>query len=250
MTLSAKDVPSDLALEVRDALSPERFLAAARAFFGYVKEVTDAVVPEGETLSWSVRVREGSAVIAVEPAKGAAPSLVQRVYARAETAVRHLSDGDIEGAALSDQALKHLQALSELTGRGEQGPGGVCLWVKHVPLDIVPAIAEAIREDWRADYSDHGTVEGKLETIQDRAGSLQLQVRDVMMHQTIRCSFQEDMLAEAFKAFRKRVEVTGLIHFRKNGIPVSIQVDRIERLPDDDELPDIEEVKGVLRAGA
>ena len=248
--MSPKDIPSDLALEVRDALSPERFLAAARAFFGYVKEVTDAVVPEGEKLAWSVRVREGSAVIAVEPTKNVAPSLVQRVYARAEAAVRHLSEGDVEGAALPDQALRHLQTLSELTERDDAAPGAVRLWVKHAPLDIVPAIAHAIREDWRAEYGDYGTVEGKLETIQDRAGTLQLQVRDTVLHQTIRCSFQEEMLPEAFMAFRKRVEVTGLIHFRKNGVPVSIQVDRIERLPDDDELPDIDDVKGILRERA
>ena len=108
-------------------------------------------------------------------------------------------------------------------------------------------VARIIDEDWRADYNDFGTIEGRLETIQDRDGKLLLQVRDAMLRQNVRCYFAEEMLPAAFDMFRKRVEVTGIIHYRRNGSPISIEVSQIEKLPDDSELPTLDDVRGILR---
>jgi hypothetical protein len=44
----------------------------------------------------------------------------------------------------------------------------------------------------------------------------------------------------------KQVEVFGLIHYRKNGTPISIEAEHIVRLPDDSELPTAEDVRGIL----
>jgi len=56
------------------------------------------------------------------------------------------------------------------------------------------------------------------------------------------------MLAGAFTSFRKRVEISGLVHYRSNGTPISIAVERLEPLPDDDELPSYSDVRGILAA--
>ena len=48
--------------------------------------------------------------------------------------------------------------------------------------------------------------------------------------------------------FRKRVEVSGIIHYRKNGMPISIEAEQIIALPDDSELPTAEDVRGILRS--
>jgi hypothetical protein len=52
-----------------------------------------------------------------------------------------------------------------------------------------------------------------------------------------------------FSNFRKRVEVSGIIHYRRNGTPISIDVERLEALPDDSELPSLDDVRGLLRSG-
>lgn len=109
-------------------------------------------------------------------------------------------------------------------------------------------IREAIREDWRTDYKDFGTIEGRLTAIQEQ-GTLQLLLKDEWLSQTVRCYVPEDMLPEAFAAFRRRVEISGMIHYRRNGTPISVEVDGIEPLPNDEDLPSAEDVRGLLKAG-
>jgi hypothetical protein len=89
-----------------------------------------------------------------------------------------------------------------------------------------------------------------LQTIQDKDGSLQFQIHDALFKQTIRCYFPEEMLPQVFNSFRKRVEVSGEIHYRRNGTPISIHAERIEKLPDDDELPSLDDVRGIFKAEA
>jgi hypothetical protein len=247
MSATPDIIPSDLTLEIGDNLSPERFLAAVRAFFGYVKEIEALVSTPGEDVNWTVHVREGSSLIGIEPMASAAPTIVQLVYSRVEDGIKHLAAGDIEGAHLPEPALKHLRALSEMTDSTRSKPTPIKLWVKKKPVVMEPQIGRVIAEDWRSDYSDFGTVDGKLETIQDH-GALEIRIRDEMFKQPIRCRFPESMLPAVFDSFRKRVEVSGIIHFRKNGTPISIDVEKLARLPDDAELPSAFDVKGLLRA--
>jgi hypothetical protein len=246
LTATPDIIPSDLTLEIGDNLSPERFLAAVRAFFGYVKEVENLVAPEGEDVGWTVHVREGSSLIGMEPTPSMSANVVQLVYSRVEEGIRRLSAGDIDGAHLPEPALKHLRTLSEMTDGPRGVPTKLRLWVKKKPVSMEPEIGRAISEDWRADYSDYGTIEGRLETIQDYR-TLEIRIRDVAFKSPVRCRFPEKMLPNVFDNFRKRVEVSGVIHFRKNGTPISIEVEDISRLPDDAELPTASDVKGILR---
>lgn len=242
-------IPSDLTLEIGDAIAPDRFLTAVRAFFGYVDEVGQMLAPEGDAPKWVVRVREGSSLIGVDPVPAAPIEVVRAVYARVQSGMSHLADGDIEDAGLSEPALRHLRSLSDLTRADKKRPLLVKIWVERKPISLVPEIGETIREDWRIDYHDVGTVEGRLEAIQDHGG-LELRVRDPALRLTVKCYVPEDMLQKAFSQFRKRVEVSGLVHYRRNGTPVSIEASNIEPLPDDTDLPTAEEVRGILRATA
>ncbi|MBV9785537.1 MAG: hypothetical protein JO264_17155 [Acidisphaera sp.] len=249
MTATPDTIPTDLTLELGENLTPERFLAATRAFFGYVREVAYVLAPERELPKWVVVVREGSALLAVSPAPNADGRVIQSIYSRAEEAIRHLDGGEIAGSGLSEAALKHLVALSDLAGsygpRSRASP--VRMWIRRRPVEVGANIARVVRDDWRIDYNDFGTIEGRLETIQDKDGNLQMQVRDATFRQTVRCHFPEEMLTDAFNNFRKRVDVSGTVHYRKNGTPVSIEVAAIEKLPADDELPTANDVRGLLR---
>ena len=239
-------IPSDLTLEIGADVGPEQFLALTRAFFGYVHEVASMVSPQGGEPHWKVQVREGSALIAMDPLPSAPAEIVRVVYAKARSGAQALADGDIEAAGLTEGALKHLRAMSEVAEGSKGLPTPVRIWVERKPVQVNAEIARVIREDWRAAYSDFGTVEGRLRTIQE-AGRLQLLLRDDMMGQTVKCYFPEEMLADAFASFRRRVEVTGLIHYRRNGTPISIEAAKIEPLPDDNDLPSPEAVRGILR---
>ena len=240
-------IPTDLTLEIDANVTPEQFMAAARAFFGYVDEVARGVAPEGAVPKWKVMLREGSNLLAVEPAPSAVPAVVQAVYLRADEGIRQLAEGNLQASRLPEPALKHLKTLSELTeARGNPVP--LRFWVKRQPVQVNQEIGRVIREDWRADYKDYGTVEGRLTAIQEQ-GTLQLLLKDEWLKQTIRCYVPEDQLPDAFANFRRRVEVSGVIHYRRNGTPISVEVEVIEALPEDSELPSANDVRGLLAAG-
>jgi hypothetical protein len=249
MVAAPEQVPTDFTLEIGENLSPERFMTAARAFFGYVHELS-AGLAEGETAKWIVKVREGSALLAVDPSPTVPPEVARLVYARAERGLQHLINRDIEDSGLPEPALKHLRTLSEMTeaGPNKAPPVPMRIWIQKRPIALEPAIASTIREDWRADYDDYGTIEGRLETIQESYGSLQFYIRDALLKQRVRCYFPEELLDEVFARFRKRVEVSGVIHYRKNGTPISIEAEHIIALADDSELPTAGDVRGILRA--
>jgi hypothetical protein len=240
-------IPTDLTLEIDADITPEQFMAAARAFFGSVDEVARALAPDGIIPRWVVQVREGSNLLAVEPQPTAPPAIVEAVYTRMDEAVRHLANGDLQGAKVPEAALRHLKTLSELTEIRHK-PVPLRLWVKRKPVAFNAEIARVIREDWRSDYKDFGTIEGRLTAIQEQ-GTLQLLLKDEWLGLTVRCYVPEEMLPEAFAAFRRRVEVSGLIHYRRNGTPISVEVEGIEPLPNDDDLPSADDVRGLLKAG-
>jgi hypothetical protein len=245
MSATPDIIPSDLTLEIGDDLSPDRFLAAVRAFFGYVKEISEDRANAESDIGWKVHVKEGSALIAISPAASAPVSVVEAVYEKAASGIEHVRRGDIEGSALPESALRYLRTLSELSEPDKRKPVEMRIWIKRKPVSMGADIGRAITEDWRSDYSDFGTIEGRLDTIQDR-GSLIIFVRDPLFPTSIRCHFDEKLLPQVFDSFRKRVEISGTIHYRKNGIPIRIDAVTIEALPDDSELPSADDVRGIF----
>jgi hypothetical protein len=242
---TADQIPSDLTLEIETNLSPEAFLAASRNFFGLIEEIA-ASVDSNDKMEWAVRVREGSNLLAMEPASEIVPEKLKAILDKARVATQRLTVGDVENAGLGEKALSFIRGLSQVTQRGKRNTF-IRLWVERDPLPITNAIAAHIQEYWRSDYHDYGTIDGKLEAIQD-SGGLQLRVRDSLFQNLVTCVLRDDMLANAFSNFRRRVEVSGVIHYRTNGSPISIVADAIAPLPDDSELPSHNDVRGILAA--
>lgn len=239
-------IPTDLTLEIEADISPEQFISAARAFFSYVDEIVHALVPSGDIRLWRVRVREGSSLLALDPFPSVDSAIIQNVYKQIEDDTQKLLQGRLQESRQSEMALKHLGTLARLTDATGTGIP-IRLWVRRRPVQLNNEIARIIAQDRRAEYRDFGTVEGRLSAIQDN-GSLRLQVRDDWLKQTIRCYFPEEKLQEAFSAFRHRVEISGVIRFRGDGTPISVEVETIEVLPDDEELPSAQDVRGLLKA--
>ncbi len=242
---TVEQIPTDLTVDLGDALSPEEFLSAVRHFLGYVAEITEAQSGDGADVGWTVRVREGSSLVGVEPSQNAPSSRLAMIYQKAEFAAVALAAGDAQGAELTDKAVGHLKALSDLSSKRPNGMG-IRIWVQRKPIVIGPSIAKTVRDDWETDYRDHGTLEGRLEAIRDASGSVKIAVKDFLFPKSIVCSVPESLLEKALGSFRKRVEIEGLIHFRRDGTPISIEAQNIEILPEDDELPSAADVRGIM----
>lgn len=243
-------IPSDLAVEIEGDLTPDEFLAAARHFFGYIQDIArNSLGAEYYGSDWKVHVRDGCTILAVEPPANMDQTTIGQIAARASNAAKTLAAGSMESASIGESALNHIKALSAMTvARGDRRHE-IRLWLKKAPVAVVPEIAQTILEDWRTDYNDYGTVEGKLEAIQD-SGGLKLRIRDVLYSRAINCYLPDNLLEKALGSFRGRVEVSGLIHYRKNGAPISIEVATIEPLPNDDDLPSASDVRGIFKISA
>ena len=108
------------------------------------------------------------------------------------------------------------------------------------------ATTDEIPADFKPTYWDYGSIEGTLHAIQDRAGNLEIRVQDLLWTRAIKCLIPEEMLEEALRLSNHRVELFGEIHYRRDDTPDSIRVNRLEQFPNDDDLPTIEEVRGLL----
>lgn len=238
-------IPTDLTLDLGGDLAPEEFVAAVRNFIGYVTEITEAQKGDGADVTWTVKVREGSALVGVEPNPTAPSSRLSMIYRQATHGLSALDSGDIAGSGLSEKAVGHLKGLSDLAAK--QGvKRSVNLWVKRQSVTIGGNISRKIREDWESDYYDNGTIEGRLEAIQDANGSIKIRVKDFLFPRAINCVVPEKMIDQVLNSFRRRVEIEGKIHYRKNGTPISIEAETIDVLPEDDELPDADDVRGIM----
>lgn len=238
-------IPTDLTIDLGDELSPEEFVVAVRNFMGFVGEITDAQSGDGADITWTVRVREGSALIGVEPNAGAPSSRLAMIYKKAEYAPQAIARGNIAGAGLTEKGIIYLKNLSDLAAKKGNGRG-VNIWVKRQSVAIGSEIAKTVREDGQTDYFDHGTVEGRLEAIQDASGSLQIRVKDFLYPRAIKCAVPEQLIDQVLHSFRRRVEIEGTIRYRQDGTPISIDAQLIEILPEDDELPTAADVRGIM----
>lgn len=240
-------IPTNLTLALEDDLSPGDFIAAVRNFFGFINEIAHAQEGDGSDVRWVVKVKEGSNLIGLDPSASTPPSRLAMIYEKARHAPMAIARGDIAGAGLSDKAIGHLKALAELSGRyGDQQ--GVNIWVKREPINIGPGIAKSVQQDRESDYHDVGTLEGRLEMISDASGGIKIAIRDYLYPKPINCIVPEQMEQKVLSSFRRRVEVEGRIHYRRDGTPISIVAMHIDLLSEDDELPSASDVRGIMSA--
>ncbi|TRL37614.1 hypothetical protein [Rhizobium straminoryzae] len=238
------EIPTDLALEVGANLDPKRFLDVARHFFAYVEDIArEAMV--GEKPQWEVIARQGSTILAMQPAENVTTLNLPELYRRIDAASDFLIRGDVEGSNLSESALGHMQALADLRDRqGNKVP--VRFWVRKSQTVISPDVGDYIRESRGREYFDFGSLDGRLQTIQDAGGSLEFRIRDILYRNPIKCIVSEKLLQSVMDNFRRRVEVFGEIRYSQRGVPLAINVQSLNPMPSDDDLPTAEDVRGIL----
>lgn len=240
----ADDIPTDLALEIGEDLEPSKFLAAVRDFVGLVNELVQPADGQPD-FDWRIKVRQGSNIVALDAPKVRETNAPFAALNAMQDGTHALVDGQLGAPVLTDKALGFAKRLSDI-GRSSRGIVPIRIWVRRIPFNFGPEIAEHIREAEHSSYHDYGTLEGTLNAIADRNGVIEIKVADPIWPQAIPCKVSDRQLPAAMAAFRKRVELAGLINYNRLGRPTSISVERLERLPDDSTLPTAQDVRGLL----
>lgn len=238
------DIPTDLALEIGDDLEPARFIAAVRAFFDLANELAQFPSQDG-VANWRVKVSEGSNIVALYPSPTISENVHSAAIQRIHEGTEAIVSGELYTPVLSDKAVDCARRLSDLTTSGDRKIP-MRIWVSRQPIEYGPQVAENVKEEKASAYDDFGTIEGTLRVIADRSGALEIKIYDPLWDRPIPCRTSEDQIENAIRGFRKRVEVSGMIHYNNKGRPTSIRVDTMTILPDDEELPKIGEVVGIL----
>jgi hypothetical protein len=76
---------------------------------------------------------------------------------------------------------------------------------------------------------------------------LEVEVFDEISGHLIHCIITPNQLEDAKDAFDRRVSISGLIHYRADGTPISIEVKDIFRFPLSRELPRHDDIRGIFR---
>jgi hypothetical protein len=146
----------------------------------------------------------------------------------------------------SDTALIKLRDLALLTGpetptvKLGNGAGSAMplssRLVAHVEAVLAP------------EFESIGTVEGKLEGLIIH-GKNRFLIFDPLTNRQVVCYFGGRVeWDQVLKAFGKRVAATGVIHSRRDGEKVSVNVTQLHVFPVDEELPSSADVLGLLKA--
>lgn len=245
--VTPNDIDAELILEIEGQfLTTEKFLRGIRAFFGILDDVTKNICENEQHICWSVQVESGSNLVCIKPKPGSSTQLVQRITDTVHKGIKSIEDQCEEPEYFSLQAIKQLQDLGNITNTDGGEEISIRVWHKHTPIAITRKTSAHVVELLKEGTKDHGSVEGRLQTISERGG-FRFVIYEPVWDKSIICYVDDELFSEVLKNFGKRVEVFGIINYRRDGTPTSIKVERVVPFPKTDDIPDFRSVRGILR---
>ena len=244
------DIEADLTFEIAGSVvTPERFQRVLAAFFGLLAEVTKAVTPEGERVDWRVQVKQGSNLVGVSPGPGVPAALAVSVRRAIMSGLETLEHAPTEPPQFSEKALLSVNRLASSIGTHDDDDTAIRIWGEKAPVPVTPRLARNVAELVGEAYTDYGSVEGRLRTISE-AGAFRIVIYEPIFGRSVPCNIPERLMQQALGLFGRRVEVYGDISYRRNGFVNRVSIQEIVAFPAEKDLPDHEQVRGILQTNA
>jgi hypothetical protein len=243
----ARNVQQKLTLRIEgQRITADRFLKAISSFVALINDVSETVTQERSAFRWLITVESGSAVVHFRPEPNKAnPSLVMPSLKAINDGIKTIQKRPERPRYWSDNALRKVKELSEVLDVATGAIDHVSVKGDHAAIDITRKTSAHVDELIGSEYKSLGTIEGRLRTVTE-AGGIHFVIQDAATHNNVRCFFDEERADEYIAAWRKRVGVYGEIRYRKDGVPVSISVQKFRVLRESHELPSIKEMRGIL----
>lgn len=244
------DIDADLTFEITgSAVTPDRFQQTLSAFFDLLSEITKSVAPEGQRVEWRVQVKQGSNLVGIIPAPGVPLAVAVSVRQAIVAGLKHLEREPAEPLAFNERALTSVRRLAYGLGNQEDDDTVINVWGEQAAVPITRRLAENVIEVLGEAYSDHGSVEGRLRTVSE-AGGFRIVLYEPVFGRSIRCDVPTRLMPRALELFSHRVEVYGIVSYRRNGAVARVSVEEIVPLPTERDLPSYEDVRGILQDNA
>ena len=243
----AKSNPGTLTLKLDgNEVTADRFVKSISAFVSLIKDVTESLSGEKNSIKWIVSVEKGSAIIHFTPKPVKAnPTIVKSAIRAVTQGFREIEEGAVRPSHWSDSALKSAKELSSIYEPTEHALDTIRIVADDKTYSaITKNTSENVDALVGTEKRAFGTVEGRLRTVTE-SGGIHVVVQDALTRNKIRCFIEEQDTERFIKAFRKRVSVYGEIRYGRDGIPVSIRASDFRVMRDSEKLPTIEDMVGI-----
>jgi hypothetical protein len=246
MAINANAIETEITLELdEEEITVAEFTSAVDHFLGLVREVSKRI-DKSASRDWLVKVYPGSAGIGLYTKPGQPASQLQAVRRAVLDGIVDLENGR-RPAAYSDKAIEHASAISKVFEKRHRPVSGVRLWSgKKKAIAVKKDVAIEAAKILDPIFEDYGSVEGQLDVVSAH-GKLECTIYDPLGDRPIKCDLPEALISDAIGSFRRRVEVFGRVHYRNDGLAVRVLAERIDKFPTPDEIPTLEEMRGILR---
>jgi len=223
-------------------LSLSTFLDAAADIKDILRTLAPAVSPqEGQGLEWAV-INTYTASLHIEIACVENPVIGAAV---AQTFVEGMEIIDRSAERppfFSDYALDKAKHLSAMINRPDVAR--ITIGTGRTEVHISQHVAANVDTLIGVRYEEIGAVEGRIEAINIHNRS-QFSVYDFVTGRGVQCSFPDTLLDEVKAILGHRAIVHGTVRTDAQGQPVSVRVERIERMRSREELPVISDLRGI-----
>lgn len=145
----------------------------------------------------------------------------------------------------SDVALKRAKELADLVDPTAKGVEQIMIRADRTSKRVTRRTSAHVEALIGTEVKALGTIEGRLRTVTE-GGGLHIVVQDALTLNNIRCYIKDEQTEELLGAFRRRVAVYGEVRYRKDGQPLSIDVQEFRILKEQHELPKAKDVRGIL----
>ncbi len=247
MAIDKSKVVTDITLELgEDEISLTDFSKAVDSFVGLIKEVSKSVSPKKNAAGWTVQVYPGSAGIGLSGANTFTATEVNAIRSAVLGGIDKLEHG-IRSEWFSDKAIEHSRTLAGLFKKKSVQPSITILGGMNESKAITRNISIKAGEILDPAYSEDGAIDGVLEKLSAHGG-FNFVVYDPVDDRAIQCEVNETLLDKAWKSWRKRVEVTGNVKYRRDGLAVSVRATDIFPFPDKENIPTLDQLRSIFAA--
>lgn len=228
-------------------LTAEKFVKSVSAFVAIIKDVTESLSGEQNSVKWIVTVEKGSAVLHFTPRSVRVnPEVVQSAIRAVTNGFREIEEQAGRPSHWSDASLKHAKEIASVYDPNDQAldtirvlSDGEAAFATVTKATSVNVDSLVVRE-----RKSLGTIEGRLRAITE-SGGIHVVVQDQLSHANVRCYIEENDIEKFVAAFRHRVSVYGEIKYGSDNRPSSIKAMDIRVFRDRVNLPSISDITGI-----
>ena len=232
-------------------ITAARFKAQFDAFLDMANEVADSVADKRQSVDWIVSVEPGSVVVHIdaEP-KRIEPSIIPYAVSAIKKGIQSLESGTEEWPEhFTEKALTSMRKIADVLAKSNGELSHVKIGYNGSSKNVTTRSLATVDSLLTGKYTDYGTVEGTIRVLDGRK-KVRFAIDDDLTGRSISCYFSKELWDSVHEVFDPweppRVSVSGLILYRSNGQPVSIQADNLRAFQAKEKLPSWGDMLGFL----